>query len=281
MAKRNRVSKGADVDKRIKEGRGQGTGFDYKPWLLVQNVPSRGLVTRIKGWKTTRVHHLLSNLELNYFYVLEWSPKVCDIREQYPLLPLSETIAIAQQCGIRHPLDPKTQQPVVMTTDFLITMHQPIGVKDLARTIKLAKDLLSERTLEKLEIERRYWLKRDIDWGIVTEHEIPETLAKNVEWLHPFQKTTDLSPLTEPEINRIATTLNLRITIDSKALADMTAECDDQLGLFPGTSLSVSRHLIANRQWQVDMNKPIQPSQQLVLLATPITEVSRILGGAE
>jgi len=211
MAKRNRATHQTVIDKRISDGRGQGRGSDYKPWLLVQDVPSQGLVTRIKGWKSKRVHHLLSNLELSYFYVLEWSPIVFDIREQYPLLPLEETLAIAEQCGIRHPTDPKTQEPVVMTTDFFITVPQSIEVIEQARTLKTAKDLQSQRTLEKLEIERRYWHNRNIDWGIVTEQEIPQALTKNVDWLHPFFRIEDLSPLSETEIRRIATALTLRM----------------------------------------------------------------------
>ncbi len=280
MAKRRRETNQITIDKRIREGRGQGRGSDYKPWLLVQDVPSQGLATRIKGWKTKRVHHLLSNLELSYFYVLEWSPIVFDIREQYPLLPLEETLAIAEQCGIRHPTDPKTQEPVVMTTDFFITVPQSIEVIEQARALKTAKDLQSERTLEKLEIERRYWHNRNIDWGIVTEQEIPQALTKNIDWLHAFFRIEDLSPLSESEISRIATALTLRMAQGNVVLTDLTAECDDKLGLQPGTALSVSRHLIANRRWLVDMNKPIQPSKSLVLLTTPSVESYRAAGGA-
>ncbi len=280
MAKRRRETNQITIDKRIREGRGQGRGSDYKPWLLVQDVPSQGLATRIKGWKTKRVHHLLSNLELSYFYVLEWSLIVFDIREQYPLLPLEETLAIAEQCGIRHPTDPKTQEPVVMTTDFFITVPRSIEVIEQARTLKTAKDLQSERTLEKLEIERRYWHNRNIDWGIVTEQEIPQALTKNVDWLHAFFRIEDLSHLAETEIRRIATALTLRMAQGNVVLTDLTAECDDQLGLQPGTALSVSRHLIANRRWLVDMNKPIQPSKSLVLLTTPSVESYRAAGGA-
>ncbi len=268
------------IDKRIREGRGQGRGSDYKPWLLVQDVPSQGLATRVKGWKAKRVHHLLSNLELSYFYVLEWSPIVFDIREQYPLLPLEETLAVAEQCNIRHPTDPKTKEPVVMTTDFFITVPQNIEVIEQARTLKTAKDLQSERTLEKLEIERRYWHNRNIDWGIVTEQEIPQVLAKNVDWLHAFFCLEDLFPLSETEIRRIATTLTLRMAQGNAVLTDLTAECDDKLGLQPGTALSVSRHLVANRQWLVDMNKLIQPSRPLVLLTTPSVEPYQAAGGA-
>lgn len=280
MAKRRRETNQITIDKRIREGRGQGRGSDYKPWLLVQDVASQGLATRIRGWKTKRNHHLLSNLELSYFYILEWSPIVFDIREQYPLLPLEETLAIAGQCGIRHPTDPKTKEPVVMTTDFLITVAQSIKVIEQARTLKSAKDLQSERTLEKLEIERRYWQGRDIDWGIVTEREIPEAVAKNVKWLQPFFGTEDLSFLSQYEINRITTALTLKIAKDNVPLAAITADCDDRLGLEPGTSLSVSRHLIANRRWLVDMNRLIQPSKPLVLINAPSEESYQAAGGA-
>jgi hypothetical protein len=167
-----------------------------------------------------------------------------------------------------------------MTTDFFITVPRSMEVIEQARTLKTAKDLQSERKLEKLEIERRYWHNKNIDWGIVTEQEIPQALAKNVDWLHAFFRIEDLSALSETEIRRIATALTLRMVQGNVVLTDLTAECDDKLGLEPGTALSVSRHLIANRRWLVDMNKPIQPSKSLVLLTTPSVEPYRAAGGA-
>jgi hypothetical protein len=62
-------------------GRGKGTGARYLPWLRVQDVPSKGLSTRVEGWKTGRIHHFLSTLELIYYYIVEWSSIVTDIRE--------------------------------------------------------------------------------------------------------------------------------------------------------------------------------------------------------
>src|SRR5262249_10338068 len=94
-------------------GRGKGTGAHYLPWLRVQDVPSKGLSTRVEGWKTGRIHHFLSTLELIYYYIVEWSSIVTDIREQYPILPLEETISIAQHCGVSHPVHPKSKKPVV------------------------------------------------------------------------------------------------------------------------------------------------------------------------
>ncbi|WP_414569513.1 TnsA endonuclease C-terminal domain-containing protein [Nostoc sp. CCY 9925] len=278
MAKRKRTANQTVIDRYLKEGRGQGRGSEYQPWLLIQDVASQGLASRIKGWKTNRVHHLHSNFELNYFYLLEWSSIVCDIREQYPLLPLEETLAIAEQSGIPHPKDPKTQEPVVIVADFCITVRQNIGVTEQIRTLRSAKDLQSERTIQKLEIERQYWHSRDISWGIVTENEIPETFARNVHWLHPFLNLEDLSPLSESNIRRIATALTLGVVEGKKSLASIAADCDDKLGLEPGIGLSVTRYLIANRQWVVDMNQPIKPSQPLVLLANPLVQSQELWG---
>ncbi|MBO2537211.1 TnsD family Tn7-like transposition protein [Rummeliibacillus suwonensis] len=81
MAKRKRNNSSKNkIEKWIKEGRGQGEGENYKPWLEIQDVASNGYATRNLGWKTKRKHHFLSDLELQYFYTLEWSPLILDIR---------------------------------------------------------------------------------------------------------------------------------------------------------------------------------------------------------
>ncbi len=67
MTKRLRRYSASTTNKRLKEGRGQGRGANYMPWLLIHDVPSKGLAWRRKGWKTERTHHLLSGLEDDYF----------------------------------------------------------------------------------------------------------------------------------------------------------------------------------------------------------------------
>jgi len=49
MAKRNRSNSPARIEARLIEGRGQGRGGDYKPWLRIQDVPSQGLASRVRG----------------------------------------------------------------------------------------------------------------------------------------------------------------------------------------------------------------------------------------
>jgi len=58
MAKRRRNTTASAIQKRIDSGRGQKEGKEYKPWLNIQDVPSLGLVHRIKGSKHGIMQHL-------------------------------------------------------------------------------------------------------------------------------------------------------------------------------------------------------------------------------
>ena len=179
LAKRKNSWTEVKIEKYLREGRGEGEGDNYKPWLTIQDVPSLGLVTRLKGWKTNRIHHFLSNLEKSFFYLWEWDEDILDIREQYPLYRI-DTLKIAEQKNIRHPSDPKNQVPIVMTTDFLLTIKFGNEQKLFARAVKPSNELEKKRTIEKLELEREYWTQKGIDWAIVTEKEIPQELVRNI-----------------------------------------------------------------------------------------------------
>jgi hypothetical protein len=270
MAKRKRTLDASVIERRIKDGRGQGRGKDYIPWLLVQDVPSTGLATRLMGWTTGRIHHVFSKLELAEFLTRDWANHVVDIREQFPLLPLSETLAIAEQCGIRYPTTPGTKQPIVLTTDFVFTLANGLERVEQARTVKYAADLSSQRTLEKLELEKRYWQARKIDWGIVTERDIPLVLAKNVELLHNHRDLSHRLPLTQDEIHDVAVVLTSEVMNGADSLRHIAIACDKRLGLELGTSLTIAYHLLATKQWATDMNVPIQPGKPLKVLRTTI-----------
>lgn len=174
----------ADVERHRKKGFGGGVGASYVPWLRVQDVPSQGRSHRIPGLKFDRVHHLLSDLERAYYLACEFSDDVIDIREQYPLFPREKTQAIASSEGIRHPVYPGSSVPLVMTTDFLLTIRQLDGSEKLvARSVKYTKELAGKdslRALEKLKIEKLFWNNQGVDWNIVTEEMFTPDLVKNL-----------------------------------------------------------------------------------------------------
>ena len=263
MAKRIRTNDEKQTERRKKDKRGEGHFDSYKPWIKIQDVASLGLATRIKGTKTGRLHHFLSTLELDYFYLLDWSEEVLDIREQYPL-DISETKALAKECYIAHPPLSQPDKPIVMTTDFLITLRQPIGTKEIARTIKYSKDLGNKRVLEKFEIERLYWQERKIDWGIVTELDINKTLIKNIKWLYRHREIESLpDSINSRQISKLSNYMFSSVSNKGLALKSITENCDKKFSLSPGSSLALVRYLLATHKWQVNMFKPIQPEKHL------------------
>jgi len=257
LAKRKRLT---NVEKLIKEGRGLGIKENYKPWIRIQDVPSTGRSSRIKGIKTGRKHELLSDMERNYFYILEYSDKIQDIREQYPLLPLDETVIIAKELGIEHPKDPKTKENIVMTTDFIITMTSGGNLIEVARTIKSKDDLLDRRILEKFEIERIYWERKNIDWGIVTENEIDKTIAHNISYIHNYydiREIDSLNEISDKEIEDLIFEYLRRIVESDESIRSISSKFDHDLSLGLGTGIALFRYLIARKIIKINLSNEI------------------------
>lgn len=266
MAKRKRELTKNRIEKLIKEGRGQGIGNEYKPWILVQDIPSSGRSTRLKGIKTNRQHEFLSDLERDYFYILEYSNKVIDIREQFPLLPLEETLLIAKEQGIKHPVDPQTNEPIVMTTDFLVTINTNGKTRDVARTVKPSDNLINERIIEKFEIERRYWEKRDIDWGIVTENEINKTLAQNISFIHNYYDIEYIDSLIDfkkDEIENLVVEYIRRLIDKPMSIREISYSFDDDFFLKRGTGISIFKHLLIRKFIEIDLFIPININKRI------------------
>jgi hypothetical protein len=250
---------------RIKDGRGQGTGANYRPWLTVRDLSSKGYSTRLLGWKTDRVHHLFNRLQRAYYASLEWSPQVIDIREHYPLLPLELTLAIADECGIKHPTNRRTGYSKVMTTDFLVTVWDGSRFSEEARTVKYEQNLRNWRTIAEMEIERRYWEWHNRKWAVVTETKVSMQLSENVMFVHGHRQLTDRPALTPGTVESVAAALTRKVLQNYEPLRLIAANCDDLFHLPPGSTLAVAYHLIANRTWQIDMYSPIEPGERLVL----------------
>jgi len=252
MPKRARVWNMDKYNRYIREGRGQGEGQCYLPWVQVQDFASQGTVSRVAGSKTGRVHHFMSSMEKNYFYLLEWSDDVLDIREQYPLLDVDLAVGLAGDAGIRYPRDPVSGFPYVLTCDFMITTKR--GSK--ARTIKQSSELDNPRTLEKLELERRYWKSAGVDWCVVTEREISLKKVRNIEWLHSARQFPD-------EVNGLANESFFHLLEDFCSQSNSTpfnmgARMDQICGLPGGTGLQAIRYLLWTKQLPCELDPEIQ-----------------------
>lgn len=239
----------------LKEGRGQGTGADYRPWVNIHGFPSHGVSARVLGRTTGRIHEFLSRNEEYYFYLLDTDPDVLDIREQFPLR-LTETLDIALRMGIDHPRI--NGFPFVLTTDFLITRSDGLH----ARTVKMSNQLDDPRIIEKFSIECKYWENHQIDWKIVTEKEIDRTRARNLRWLY-YQESAE-KMITDPVLHREARLLFMKLLGEGEfPVADIVEIIETGLNLRPGSGVTVYKELIRDGLVQVDMNRRIDRDLQV------------------
>ena len=249
MPKHRRIWNQDTHNRYLREGRGCGSGPGYIPWIRVQDFASQGVVSRVKGRTTGRVHHLMSNNELAYFYMLDWSENVLDIREQYPLLDLDCALYAAAHAGIKYPTDRISGYPYVLTCDFMVTTAS--GLK--ARTIKMSSELNKSRVLEKLEIERRYWLTHGVDWKLVTENEISYRKAKNIEWLYSAQDFI-ITEDTPGEIKAALELLLRMVCCPEHSIIEVAQIVEDRYSLAKGVGLLLFKYLALNKEIELDLN---------------------------
>jgi hypothetical protein len=266
VAKRKRGFTREKYEKWIKENRGVGDGPNYKPWLTIQDVPSVGRVTRLFGLKTGRQHDFFSDNETNYFYIAEFSNVTIDIKEQFPLFPIEETILIAEELGIKHPTDPYSKEPIVITSDFLITIKDKSSKKIISRTIKQCSDL-KKRQIEKFEIERRFWQKKNIDWGIVTEMEINKILASNIELVYQFHDLTQIKGFETYNSQQIKNLTDdfKAIILGKSIIRNKSCEFEEKMLLKSGNGIAIFKHLIMTKQIAIDMLVPINVDKEIIV----------------
>lgn len=254
----------------VKEGRGRGRGADYKPWLTVRDLSSKGESSRLPGWRSgNRLVHLFSKLERNFFYTVEWDPTVVDCREQFPL-DLGETVKIAEALGIEHPTSPATGRFWPMTTDFLITKRVDGREVEIARSVKPYVDIETKdsmhprrvkRNWEKFWIEHEYWKRQGVALAWVTERDFDPVLARNVRQVHGFYHLQSLAPLTPVDVDQLSAEMLPKVGVEP--LAQVASGADTKFGLRHGTSLKVALHQIARRNWPVNFKGPLETDKPI------------------
>ncbi|WP_315139273.1 TnsA endonuclease N-terminal domain-containing protein [Achromobacter marplatensis] len=230
------------------EGRGLGTGGSYRPWLTVHDLSSRGLSRRASSRTCGRVHHLFSQVEHDFFLMLDWSAEVVDIREQFPL-DRSLTRATAAALGLRHPRYPRTKIDCVMTVDFLVDVRVKDSIVIRAYDTKVSEELNDRSSIAKLEITRAALASSDIEHHLVIDTKLPTRAIENLKSIGLAQENsaTDdyFSDDMEASLSRFYS--SLRSTHPSTSLRQLCADDDLQYGNEPGTAIRLAKILMIRR----------------------------------
>lgn len=147
---------------------------DYKTAIKVNDFSSKGTATRMYSKKTGRIHHLLTVLEKNLFVLLDFDENIIDIKEHYELEDVRDVVDEAD-------INWSYYKDYKISISFLITMKD--GRKK-AISCKNSSELYKRNVQLFLEIQRRYYTKKEIDWCIITNKDLPEGRLKNVKWLN-------------------------------------------------------------------------------------------------
>lgn len=208
MTQQHRLAK--QIVAAIAEGRGQGHGNHYRPWLRVtrrnSSPKSNQVVGRLPGYSR----------QANFFALSEWSIAVAlvwlgvvDVREQFPLWPMEHMhplagaqgaeklqlrqcrglLEIARDAGIPHGVLPGTNIPYIATIDLMVTVNtisgsSPALVALSAKPVRTPRDINpASRVVERLELERRYCNEAGISYRIVHPEVLNRTLANHLAFL--------------------------------------------------------------------------------------------------
>ena len=197
----------ADLLRRFeREGRGTGTYENYVPWHRIgRGDPASIGRSHLTNWRN-RLIETLSDKEWRGIHFALMLNNLIDVREQLPLALeggphesgdynvcyLGKTYAgtwdIGKKLGIKHPLvqGGEERSGWTMTTDQLLALNHGGKVKLLALSYKPDALALTKRKLELLALEREYWLRRGVQWLLITpaqyELSVALTLLRAAPW---------------------------------------------------------------------------------------------------
>lgn len=255
MGRGRKLESFKDFERALKNKYGIGQGFNYKPWLRIQDVKSTGTRSLIYGRKSQRDHHMMSSIESEHFYLAEFSNSVIDIREQFPLLPLNYTQKIAKTLGVEHPKHPLSKEPIIMTTDQLLTIDSPQGTIYHAISVKPEDDSGDLRVLEKIDIERVCWELLGVKFSYFTGNDLTRIQSSNLHWA--------TSPFRENPINFSYDQVNCALSVLAVGQYFVEDLCNQLISMnitSHNDALLLIRFLIADKLIDVDLSTNIPES---------------------
>lgn len=118
-------------------------------------------IKKIKSGKTGEMISIYNALEERYMNYLESDDSVIRYQKNIPLTKWEERVCFKD-------IDIQKYCPSDYTSDFLVefSSSRKTVVEVVAR-----ENLCKPRIAILLEISRRYWISKDVEWGIITDSE--------------------------------------------------------------------------------------------------------------
>ncbi len=221
--------------------------------LKVTTFSSKGRATRIYSYKTKRIHNLQSDNQLKVFLTFEWIDSIKDIKENIELKDLEATIYNVENLRLDKFKDKETGQLYQLHTNFLIKILSEGECEEIAVSVKSLSELERKTVIEKLEIERRYWKAKNIEFHLITEKEIDKQMVENIRWCREALIDKNIE-------NKAEVAEKLYYFLQEKnqdVLQEILNEFDVEEDLENGTALFMFRYLIGNKEIYINMKEKI------------------------
>lgn len=278
--KRRRAMTWEKLSERIHLGYGTGHGADYLPWLTLRRKNSSRESNQVAAHlhPLHRPGYFFSRGEYQIALLLLWLG-VHDLREQYPLWPIAHPhplygalgtdgldlgyctglLDIAADAGIEHGHFPGTDIPYVATIDFLVTVLNGSEFDLIAISCKPFSDPDQEikwRTLERLELERRYAERHGFRYLIISSRFVPILMAGQLEWCMERATLADVPHLSEC-VDGFAREFSSE---PSLSVSDAVARASGSQHLSMEEGWMVFRHCAWTQVIDIDLSSPILTS---------------------
>ncbi len=250
---------------RIKRRRGVGSDSLYVPWLKVRDVPSKGTSAIIRGVFTGRPHHLLSELEAIYFFLVERRASTVDLREQWPILDFDRTLELCEQFGVRHTA--RSGYPEPFTIDLLITERVDGKLKYRAASVKSPEDALDPLVRLRLKVEHAWCQERGIPWTLVDTKRFNKTMLETLRFTRAwFRHRYVLDPSLENRfVDQFAAAYSPNLS-----LGELLAKLSRQLRQPTTVMQDVFRYCAWSNRIKPSLEHPLALNAPVVLLAETV-----------
>ena len=140
---------------------------------------------------------------------------------------------------------------------------------EIARTIKPKDHLFNRRVSEKFEIERVFWERRGVDWGIVTEVEINKIISHNLSFVFGYYDLSNIDSFTNINDELIRDLVNefiRRIIDNQKSMREICHTFDMDMHLESGSGISILKHIICHKYITIDLAQKFDLNKNIEII---------------
>jgi len=235
-------------------------GNKYVPFIDPRDIKSDGSKGRTPDYENDHQDkRVLSHNERLFAYLLMFDNNIMWSKEQYPLLPIKRSIAVAKQLKIRHPKYPGTNVYAVMTTDFyggkVDGKEVVYSIKD-DEQIKKLTDLQKKNLENKEKIQRAFWESKGIKYYLIHSSQYKHSaFAKNLGKLAPNLKLPfELELILKRWLNSFKLTLRSKTKGRLSTLLQATSE---SIGIEYKQSITLFQHCLWHKYITANLKIPL------------------------